>query len=217
MSNGIDLQELARQLSCPTGDYGKEIGEIMNTNNFGMTKKAIDSLQIKNKDQLLELGHGNCKHLDYVLKQADFLGYIGLEVSEIMKSNALDNNIHFLKTDIRFELFDGKKIHFHEKRFDKIFTVNTIYFWENPESFLKEIYRVLKFNGLFSLTFSTSSFMKTLPFTEFGFKLYSENEVINLLKLSNFKIEEIDSFTENVISKSGDEVERESINIVVSK
>ena len=44
------------------------------------------------------------------------------------------NNIHFLKTDIRFELFDGKKIHFHEKRFDKIFTVNTIYFWENPES-----------------------------------------------------------------------------------
>ncbi|WP_313376182.1 class I SAM-dependent methyltransferase [Chishuiella sp.] len=217
MSNGIDLQELARQLSCPSGDYGKEIGEIMNTNNFGMTKKTIDSLQLKNKDHLLELGHGNCKHLDYVLKQANFLSYIGLEVSELMKNNAQQNNSHFLNTDIRFELFDGNKINFHEKRFDKIFTVNTLYFWEDPESFLKEIYRVLKFDGLFSLTFSTSSFMKTLPFTEFGFKLYSENEVINLLKMSNFKIEKIDCFIENVISKSGDEVERESINIVVSK
>ncbi|WP_291074742.1 MULTISPECIES: hypothetical protein [unclassified Empedobacter] len=92
MKNNIDLQNLAEQLSCPNGDDGIEVGEQINESNFGMIKTTIDHLQLQNKEQILELGHGNCKHLLYVLNQAKDLEYIGLELSQVMKNSAIMNN-----------------------------------------------------------------------------------------------------------------------------
>ncbi|MHC0443676.1 class I SAM-dependent methyltransferase, partial [Flavobacterium sp. 3-210] len=61
-----------------------------------------------------------------------------------------------------FSLYDGNKIPFEDETFDKVFTVNTIYFWQKPEDLLSEIYRVLKPNGNFCLTFAEEDFMKKL-------------------------------------------------------
>jgi SAM-dependent methyltransferase len=60
-------------------------------------------------------------------------------------------------------LYEGKKLPFEDETFDKIFTVNTVYFWENPVEFLNEIYRVLKDDGTFVLTFGQRDFMEKLP------------------------------------------------------
>ncbi|WP_413531989.1 class I SAM-dependent methyltransferase [Empedobacter brevis] len=217
MKNITELQELAKQLSCPDGDEGIAIGDEMNESNFGMTKKTIDYLKLQDKDQILELGHGNCKHLPYVLEQANDLEYIGLELSQAMKNSAIMNNSDYLNANIRFEMIMDERIHFYEKRFDKIFTVNTIYFWKNPELFLREIYRVLKFDGKFALTFAKKDFMETLPFTQFGFNLYTEDEVIKLLKSAKFSIENTKTFSENVMSKAGEKVEREYTIIIAKK
>ncbi|WP_333663402.1 class I SAM-dependent methyltransferase [Chishuiella changwenlii] len=217
MEKMIDLEDLAKQLSCPDGENGIAVGEIMNESNIGMTKAAIDSLQLKDREQILELGHGNCKHLPYVLKQANDLEYIGLELSQTMKNSAILNNSDHLNSNVRFELIRDERIQFYEKRFDKIFTVNTIYFWKEPEFFLNEIYRVLRFNGKFCLAFAKKEFMETLPFTQFGFNLYTEVEVIKLLKSAKFAIENIETISENVLSKTGEKVEREFIVIVAKK
>ena len=104
MKNNIDLQSLAKQLSCPNGDEGIEIGEQMSESNFGMTKMTIDHLQLQNQEQILELGHGNCKYLSYVLNQANGLEYIGLELSQVMKNSAIMNNSDYLNANIRFEI-----------------------------------------------------------------------------------------------------------------
>lgn len=217
MENRVDLEGLAKQLSCPEGENGIAVGEKMNESNIGMTKATIDHLQLQDKEQILELGHGNCKHLPYVLKQANNLEYIGLELSQTMKNSAILNNSDHLNSSIRFELIMDERIQFYEKRFDKIFTVNTIYFWKEPVFFLNEIYRVLKFNGKFALAFAKKEFMETLPFTQFGFNLYKEEEVIRLLKFAKFNIENVNTISENVISKSGENVEREFIVIVAKK
>ncbi|TGN23637.1 class I SAM-dependent methyltransferase [Empedobacter tilapiae] len=217
MKNNIDLQSLAEQLSCPNGDEGIEVGEQMSESNFGMTKMTIDHLQLQNQEQILELGHGNCKHLPYVLNQAKSLEYIGLELSQVMKNSAIMNNSDYLNANIRFEIIMDERIHFYEKRFDKIFTVNTIYFWKNPKLFLSEIYRVLKFEGKFALAFAKKEFMQTLPFTQFGFNLYTEDEVIKLLKSAKFSIEDTKTFSESVISKAGEKVEREYSIIIAKK
>lgn len=215
--NDVELKELATQLQHPNGENGIMIGHNMNENNIKMTESSILKLDLKQNEQILELGHGNCGHLNYVLKQATNLGYIGLEISELMQKEAIKKNNQLLSSDIRFELFDGKTIPFYEKRFDKIFTVNTIYFWEDGSDFLREIYRVLKSKGKFTLTFSTKDFMQTLPFTRFGFNLYSEKEVVDLLKLNLFKIESITKLDEDTISKTGESVSRKSIIITCYK
>ena len=46
-----------------------------------MTRQAINSLNILDGEQVLELGHGNCAHLSYVLKHNKNVQYYGLEIS----------------------------------------------------------------------------------------------------------------------------------------
>ncbi|WP_192348554.1 methyltransferase domain-containing protein [Algoriphagus sp. Y33] len=55
--------------------------------------------------------------------------------------------------------------------FDKVFTVNAIYFWSDPVVLAREIYRVLKPDGRLVVAFAGRDFMKKLPFTDFVFLL----------------------------------------------
>lgn len=203
------LQQLASQLSCPKNDDGIEVANMMHSSNIGMTRAAINALQMVNGDLILELGHGNCKHLPEILNKAKNTAYYGLEISELMHKEAAEFN----KTAIEakrasFQLYNGSQIPFAENTFSKILTVNTIYFWENPEEFIKEIYRVLKPNGLLAIAFADKDFMESLPFTIYGFDLYSKEKLHTLAAAANFKIRDILPFTENIKSKTGDEVER---------
>jgi ubiquinone/menaquinone biosynthesis C-methylase UbiE len=51
-----------------------------------------------------------------------------------------------------------------------------VYFWEKPVEFLNEIYRVLKDDGTFVLTFGQRFHGKT-PFTAYDFTLYNNDEM----------------------------------------
>src|SRR5690554_7668608 len=88
--NNVELKALAEQLRQPNGLKGIEIADMMNETNIKMTFHSIDHLGILDNDHILELGHGNCKHLPYVLKQKNKLTYYGLEISELMNNEAKD-------------------------------------------------------------------------------------------------------------------------------
>ena len=138
------LKELAQQLSKPNGDDGISIANMMHDSNIGMTQKTIAALNIANGDLILELGHGNCKHLPEILNKAENTSYYGLEISELMQKQAAENNSAATQGNkASFHLYDGNKIPFSDNTFNNILTVNTIYFWEDAEAFIQEIYRVL--------------------------------------------------------------------------
>lgn len=203
------LKELAQQLSKPTGEQGINVANMMHDSNIGMTKKTIAALNITNGDLILELGHGNCKHLPEILSKAENTSYYGLEISELMHKQAAENNSADTKGNkASFHLYDGNKIPFEDNTFHKILTVNTIYFWEDSEAFIKEIHRVLKPEGRFAIGFADKDFMESLPFTAYGFDLYSKEMIYSLAELAGFHVIDISAFTEKIRSKAGDEVER---------
>ena len=109
--NDTELQELAAQLRHPSGKSGVTIADNMNENNIKMTESSILELNLKQNEQVLELGHGNCGHLNFLLQQATNIGYVGLEISELMQQEAIKFNKKHSNSDIRFELFDGKTIY----------------------------------------------------------------------------------------------------------
>lgn len=199
-----DLKILAQNLANPQGQKGIEIGEMMNATNIGMTLESIHSLLIEDKEHILEIGHGNAGHLKSFLKIAKDLKYTGIDISETMHNEAKNLNIEF-KDQAEFVLYEGEKLPFEDEVFDKIFTVNTVYFWKNPMEYLNEIYRVLKDNGTFVLTFGQRDFMETLPFTVYDFTLYSNDEMEELISKSHFKRMKISEKEEQVQSKTGDE------------
>jgi len=199
-----DLKILAQNLANPQGEKGIEIGEMMNATNIGMTLESIKTLLLEDGEKILEIGHGNAGHLKNILDKAKELKYTGIDISETMNKEAGNLNKEF-KDQAEFILYEGKKLPFEDGVFDKIFTVNTVYFWENPVDFLNEIYRVLKDRGTFVLTFGQKDFMEKLPFTAYDFRLYNNSELEELISQSHFKRMKISEKEEEIKSKTGNE------------
>jgi len=204
-----EIRAIEKQLSCPSGDMGIEVGERMNASNMGMTLNTLKVLGIQDGHIVLELGHGNCGHLENLLNSAKDISYIGLEVSELMYQEAQRINHAFLAhNQASFALYDGEHIPYPDNHFDRILTVNTLYFWKNPPIFFRELERVLKPDGICVLTFALKSFMKQLAFVGERFTLFDQEDIRSLVKGTSLKAIEFVNHTDHVISKSGEEVDR---------
>jgi len=197
-----ELKILAQHLANPQGKKGLEIGEMMHATNIGMTLESIKTLLIEDDEHILEIGHGNAGHVRSILNKAQNIHYTGIDISETMHQEAKRLNEQF-KDQAAFVLYEGTKLPFRDKKFDKIFTVNTVYFWQQPVEYLNEVYRVLKDNGTFVLTFGQRDFMEKLPFTQFDFSLYNSDEMEETVSKSHFKRMKISEKEEEVKSKRG--------------
>lgn len=211
-----ELQQLAGQLSRPQGEHGIAVAAMMHETNISMTKHAIHALHLSGHDHILELGHGNGAHIPYIMEQAADLTYSGLELSELMHTEAQKAN-QALSPQVAFSLYDGITFPFPDDYFDKAFTVNTIYFWKEPLHTLNECYRVLKPGATLCITFGEAAFMQQLPFTPFGFTLYSSESVAALAGHTAFTITGTESETECIKSKTGETIERTFSSITMRK
>lgn len=204
-----ELKAIAAQLSKPEGIEGIDMAQLMHETNINMTLSTIQLLGLQPHDRLLELGHGNCAHLNEILKQAENVRYYGLEISAAMKEEAEKINVESVTRDCAaYHLYDGNTIPFEAEFFEKIMTVNTIYFWKPPLALLKEIYRVLKKGGKVGITYAQKDFMQKLPFTKHGFALYDQEKIEKLVSQTSFTLADIVHKTEQVKSKAGETVER---------
>ncbi|MEL7120275.1 MAG: class I SAM-dependent methyltransferase [Bacteroidota bacterium] len=187
-----ELEEIESQLSCPSGANGIEVGNSMNQFNISMTLDTINWLNLENDHSILEIGHGNCGHLKQILEKGNNIQYNGLEISETMHQEAVANNASAISNgNISFQLYDGLNMPFPDDSFDKIMTVNTIYFWTEPQQLLTEIARVLKPQGQCIITYSQKDFMVNLPFVQNKFKLYDNEAITNLVSNSHMHCLEI--------------------------
>lgn len=208
------IRELEEQLSCPKGEFGVELGENMNQSNIGMTLNTIDFLEFERENTVLELGHGNCGHLEKLLSSAEGINYYGLEISETMMNEATKNN---LSQKAEFNLYNGESIPYSDNYFDKIFSVNTIYFWSNPEGLIHEIERTLKPSGICVLSYANKEFMKNLPFVGEKFTLFDQEDIKKLVEKSNLRIIAFKELMEEVKSKMGEQVERKFTMVKLEK
>lgn len=213
-----DLTQLANQLSCPSGTQGVEMGNKMHQTNISMTLKALEAAQIATNEAVLELGHGNAAHLETILKTAEGVTYVGLDVSSTMYEQAQELNQAFVQNkQATFALYDGTSIPYDAATFDKIITVNTIYFWQQPAQLAQELCRVLKPQGSLSIAFAQKSFMKDLPFTKYKFRLYDTQDVVQLLEQAGFEVVAIVDEHEQVEAKIAGVSKRDFTVVTVQK
>ena len=182
----------------------------MDATNRSMTVAAVEQLQLTDQQRVLEIGPGNAGHLAHVLGQAKDLAYWGLEISETMQAEAQRINADLIaEQSVTFQRYDGQQLPFPDAHFDRVMTVNTLYFWTNPVAFLGEIYRVLRPGGYAVICYAQKSFMERLPFVRDKFTLYDNAAVRQLVERAGGRILDLSDRSETVRSKAGDQVQRD--------
>ncbi|KAA5532142.1 class I SAM-dependent methyltransferase [Taibaiella lutea] len=187
-----DFQSIAAQLRNPKGEDGIKTAVRMSENNAFMIASCIDSLDLKPEEKVLEIGPGGGLHLPYLFQKENSVRYSGVDISETMIEMASENNPSLIETgSVKLQLVTNNNgyavLPFEDNYFDKIFTVNTIYFWDNALEQARELYRALNTTGQIAVCFATADFMEQLPFTKYGFHLYSLEKAIQLFENAGFK------------------------------
>ncbi|RZK81144.1 MAG: class I SAM-dependent methyltransferase, partial [Pedobacter sp.] len=130
--NSARFKSIADQLKCPTGDDGLTTAAHMAENNHNMILQTIAAMKLKEYDTVLEIGPGGGRHVGSLFNEIGNLDYYGIDISELMITEATKVNQSLLRAgNLTFSLSDGVTIDFSDNFFDKVFTVNTIYFWDD--------------------------------------------------------------------------------------
>jgi ubiquinone/menaquinone biosynthesis C-methylase UbiE len=178
---------MAAQLRKPTGEEGIQMGEWMNRGNVLMNQQAIADLGADEGDKVMEAGMGNGLFVDLLLDSAKDIHYTGCDFSDVMVTEAERINAQWIAANkAKFVCGDLNALPFADDSFHKVYTVNTIYFWEEPNSVLKEIRRVLKPQGTLLIGMRPKRQMQHYPFTQYGFQLYSSDDVYSLLATNGY-------------------------------
>jgi ubiquinone/menaquinone biosynthesis C-methylase UbiE len=147
---------LDRQHRYPTGLIGRLVGERMLRQHAPETIWTIDRLQIQPSDHVLELGFGAGRGLALAQQRADRGNVTGLDLSATMVRAAAQRNRAAMRSR-RLTLLRGDvaALPFAGRRFDKIYSIHTFYFWPQPLQVFDDLVRILKPGGTLMITLST--------------------------------------------------------------
>jgi len=177
---------IAKQLGNPTGIGGKLVFSVMSRQNRPLYEDTIRLLSPTDSDSILDIGCGYGYVLHMLANRFDCT-LTGVDFSSGAVKSALSRNRKFVKNgQMNLVCQDMSKLPFPNCSFDKAYSINTVYFWENLDEVMTEIRRVLKPNGLFINALYTNETLDRLPQTKFGFKRFAPNDPIDAAQNAGF-------------------------------
>jgi len=179
---------IARQARCPSGLLGHVLGRVMALETADDNKRAVELLAPQPADHVLEIGFGHGRSIARVAMLAKVGFVAGVEISERMLQMARRFNRRLIeqgRVDLR--LMESSAIPYGDGRFDKVFSVHTIYFWPNPRETFAEIRRVMKPRASLVLGYRSGedpTLVREFPVSIYRF--YRSDEVRALLETVGF-------------------------------
>ena len=179
----------ASQLRKPSGFFGRYfIVRHLNQRNQIINSLALETLDLNVDDEVLEVGFGGG---DLISQMAEFVkaGHItGVDFSSDVVSVCKSRFAFLIKQGkIDLQCSSIEELPLDSNKYSKVCSVNTIYFWPDPLLALRQIYRVLKEEGMFVLCFRPRSILMNRPFTQHGFILYEPDEIVSLFNKASFR------------------------------
>lgn len=180
-------KEIAAQLRKPQGEAGIQTGLRMNEGNVWINRYTLDTLEPGPGELVMEIGMGNGYFVRELLDRAPGLRYIGCDFSETMVEEASKLNRDLIDAGhVSFYLATADRLPVADNSIDKIFTVNTLYFWQDVKSVFTEMRRVIRPGGKLIISIRPKWQMQRYPFTKFGFVMYDSDELARLVQENNF-------------------------------
>ena len=146
---------IARQSGCPTGVLGRLIARVMAQETAEANAHLLSLVDLRPTDHALEVGFGHGRTTERAAGAVPQGFVAGVDLSDDMVRMASKRLRPYIAAG-RAELqqADSARLPYNGGRFDKVFSLHTLYFWPEPGQHLSEIHRVLKPGGRFVLGFT---------------------------------------------------------------
>lgn len=151
-----------------------------------MNALALECLRLEREDWVLEVGFGGGGLLRSLL-----LGtrgeVFGADLSDALIARARERfardvrrgRLHLLKASV-------ESLPLPPATVTRAVSVNSLYFWPDPEAALAEIARVTKPGGRLAIVFEPAAELRKWPGHRFGFRLFEASEVKALMEAAGF-------------------------------
>lgn len=207
-----DIKNIAAQLRKPEGEHGIEIGKLMNDGNAPMNLHTLAVLNPQAHESILEIGMGNGYFVKNIVNLHPSIRYTGCDYSELMVEAANQTNADLVEQGVVSFLYaNAQRLPFNDCTFDKIFTINTFYFWDNHQKVLRELKRVLKVDGTLIIAVRPKHNLELFPVSKYDFAKLETAEILDLLASNGFGNVEITEIKEPEKEQMGQVFARESL------
>ena len=181
---------LRSQFGKPSGPVASLfMAPLMNFANMRLVNTTIDLLEPGPKDRVLDIGFGGGHSLLRLAGMVKHGKIIGVDYSpEMVKSAKELMRGRPWASRVSVKCADAADLPFRAHTFDKILTVNSIYYWPNLSAGLREAARVMKQHGRIAVGFRSATSLR--PFTRGwkDFSLYEPREFADILENAGFKL-----------------------------
>ena len=181
----------SRQARRPSGLFGRFVMSVVfDRGNAFLNDLVLDAMAMQEGDRVLEVGCGTGRLIREMTKTID-RGYIeGVDFSDEMVAIAKRRNRGFIASGrVKITRGDFDELEYECGCFDKVCSVNTVYFWSRPESTAKRIADVLVPGGSIALAFEDIKQLRERNLSAEVFRLYTVEEVRELLANTGFSSE----------------------------
>lgn len=184
---------IARQSSHPRGLIGHIVARVMALDTAYVNRWVLESLDPLPGERVLEVGCGHGRALASVATRVENGLAFGVDPSQVMCDVASRYNRRAIDAGrVRIEVGDCENIPANSNRFDRAFSVHTVYFWPDVDAGLRELRRVVKPSGTLFLAFHSSEntdVAAKLPDSVYTLK--SDAEIVGALEKAGFEKTEL--------------------------
>lgn len=176
------------QAKKPSGFIGRFLmTNIFSVGNADLNFFVKEILDLQREDRVMEIGFGPGKLINEMAKITSEGFVEGIDFSQVMLEKASKLNKQYISEGkVRLHKGECSSLPFDSETFDKLCTVNTLYFWKEPNIYFSEMLRVIKRRGKIVIGFRDKEQMSILNLSEDVFSLYSQDDVVNLLLDAGF-------------------------------
>jgi arsenite methyltransferase len=181
-------RSIASQLRRPSGWFKSlVVSRVMNRMNARITDSTIALLEIQPQHTVLEIGFGGGRGMARLARivrtgkvyGVDFSDDLVRQAERRFRRKIAQGRVAVQRGDVSCLPYSGES-------FDRVLTINTIYFWPETLQGLREIRRVLKIDGWAAIAIPSKDKMDKHAVTRHGFRLFSPDELHDLMRQAGF-------------------------------
>lgn len=181
------------QARKPSGFFGRfYMSRLFEKGNAELNALLHSALAIEPDDHVFELRFGTGQLIQQLAGKLKKGHIQGIDFSKPMVALARKRNRKYIRQKTVTLFFgDFDDAFFEENSFDKVFCVNTVYFWKDPTTTVSKLFRILKPGGRLFIGFHDKSEIEKMPLDTKVFHYYSPKKLTKLL-LGNKSTKKVD-------------------------